>query len=153
MLFLSDDLEATLRWLRKMFLKDNILEKAVTPFKLVKIDVKKTGNQRLIEQVTIWIFFFIFGRFDNWPMLKLILFGGLYALIYIQKFMLALLILIVISKLILSILVFGQIEIIFMFYQYRFLISITIKLQKKKKKKKKKFLSLIFFASCQNGTW
>ena len=68
-------------------------------------------------------------------MLKLILFGGLYALIYIQKFMLALLILIVISKLILSILVFGQMEIIFMFYQYRFLISITNKLQKKKKKK------------------
>ena len=139
MLFLSDDLEAILRWLRKMFLKDNILEKAVTPFKLVKIDVKKTGNQRLIEQVTIWIYFFIFGRFDNWPMHKLILFGGLYALIYIQKFMLALLILIVISKLILSILVFGQIEIIFMFYQYRFLISITIKLQKKKKKIFKSF--------------
>ena len=82
---------------------------------------------------------------------KLILFGGLYALIYIQKFMLALLILIVISKLILSILVFGQIEIIFMFYQYRFLITNTTKFQKKKKKKKK-FLSLIFFASCQNGT-
>ena len=89
MLFLSHDLEAILRWLRKMFLKDNILEKAVTPFKMVKIDVKKTGNQRLIEQVTIWIYFFIFGRFDNWPMHKLILFGGLYALIYIQKFMLA----------------------------------------------------------------
>ena len=133
MLFLSDDLEATLRWLRKMFLKDNILEKAVTPFKLVKIDVKKTGDQRLIEQVTIWIYFFIFVRFDNWPMHKLILFGGLYALIYIQKFMLALLILIVISKLILSILVFGQIEIISFFNFHHHQIA------KKKKKKKKNF--------------
>ena len=139
MLFLSDDLEAILRWLRKMFLKDNILEKAVTPFKLVKIDVKKTGDQRLIDQVTIWIYFFIFVRFDNWPMHKLILFGGLYALIYIQIFIFALLIFIVFSKLILSILVFGQIEIIFMFYQYRFLISITIKLQKKKKKISKSY--------------
>ena len=38
MQFLSDDLEAILRWLMKMFLKGNILEEAVTPFKLVKIE-------------------------------------------------------------------------------------------------------------------
>ena len=53
MAFLNDDLEAILRWLMKMFLKDNILEEAVTPFKLVKIDVNKTENKRLIEQVTL----------------------------------------------------------------------------------------------------
>ena len=34
-------------------LKDNILEEAVAPFKLVKTDVKKTENQHLTEQVTL----------------------------------------------------------------------------------------------------
>ena len=51
--FLSDNIEAILRWLMKMFLKDNILEEAITLFTLVKIDVNKTENQRLIEQVTL----------------------------------------------------------------------------------------------------
>lgn len=51
--FLSDFLGAMLRWLMKIFLKDNALDEAVTPFKLVKIDVNKTENQHLIEQVTL----------------------------------------------------------------------------------------------------
>lgn len=51
--FLSDFLGAMLRWLMKIFLKDNTLDEAVTPFKLVKIDVNKTENQHLIEQVTL----------------------------------------------------------------------------------------------------
>lgn len=59
--FLSDYLDAMLRWLMKMFLKDNTLEEAVTPFKLVKVDVNKTENQHLIEQVTLWIYFLFLG--------------------------------------------------------------------------------------------
>ena len=51
--FLSDFLGTMLRWLMKIFLKDNTLDEAVTPFKLVKIDVNKTENQHLIEQVTL----------------------------------------------------------------------------------------------------
>ena len=51
--FLSDFLGAMLRWLMKIFLKDNTLDEAVTPFKLVKIDVNKTEKQHLIEQVTL----------------------------------------------------------------------------------------------------
>ena len=47
--FLSNELETILGCLMKMFLKDNILEEAVTPFKLVKVDVNKTENQCLID--------------------------------------------------------------------------------------------------------
>ena len=51
--FLCGSLETMIRRVLKMFVKEDVLNEAVTPFRLIKIKVSKTSNQLAIGDVKL----------------------------------------------------------------------------------------------------